>query len=93
MAADNGHPPPITEAVEVRPTADADWSHVVLPSKLHANLTSAVDGHSITHLRQHLGVLKGLGNREQSLAAHLAELAQQYDMDGIRTVLSRIRRA
>ena len=82
-----------TEAAETRPAADVDWSHVVLPSKLHADLTSAVDDHSITQVRQHLGVLKGLGDREQSLEAYLTELAQQYDIEGIRAVLSQIRHA
>ncbi len=70
--------------------ADVDWTGMVLPADLHANLKSAVAGHSITQLRQYLGVLEGLGTKEQSLAAHLGELAQQYDMDGIKAVLEEI---
>ena len=63
---------------------------MVLPADLHANLKSAVTGHSVTQLRQHLGALEGLGAKEQSLAAHLGELAQQYDMNRIKAVREKI---
>jgi hypothetical protein len=70
--------------------AEADWTGVVLPADLYADLTSAVEGHSVTQLRQHLGALEGLGAKEKNLATHLGELAQQYDMDGIKVVLEEI---
>jgi signal transduction histidine kinase/DNA-binding NarL/FixJ family response regulator len=71
--------------------ADVDWTGIVLPADLHANLTSAAKMHSTTQLRQHLGALEGLGAQGQSLAAHLGELAQQYDMNKIKAVLEEIK--
>ena len=73
--------------------AEVDWTGVVLPADLYADLTSAVEGHSVTQLRQHLAALEGLGAREKNLATHLGELAQQYDMNGIKVVLKEIESA
>ena len=78
------------EVADKPETAEADWTGVVLPADLYADLTSAVEGHSVTQLRQHLGALEGLGAKEKNLATHLGELAQQYDMDGIKVVLEEI---
>ena len=68
----------------------ADWTGVVLPADVHENLTTAVKGHSVTQSRQHLGALEAIGVREQSLAAHLSALAQQYDMNGIKAILEEV---
>ena len=46
-----------------------------------------VDGHSVTILRKGLDRLKG---HDPDLAAHLGELASQFDMAGIKTVLDEI---
>jgi len=41
-------------------------------------------------LQEHLRSLEGLGPKEQSLAAHLRLLENQYDMDGIKAILQNI---
>ena len=76
-----------TAPVEV----EIDWTDISLPADLYGDLESAVKGHSVTQLRQHMDALAQLGDREQSLAAHLGELAQQYDMSEIKTVLEKIK--
>ncbi len=43
-----------------------------------------------TDFRKHAEALEELGAEEQSLAAHLRELARQYDMDAIKSILSEI---
>ena len=79
-----------TEADEPGPAA-VDWTDIVLPSDLHAALTTASAEHNITRLRQHINALAGLNAKGQSLAAHLDELARKYDVDGIKTVLEKIK--
>ena len=69
---------------------NVDWRRVELPEAVHADLTSATELHSITDLRWHIDVLEGFGAEGQQLAAHLRELAQQYDFSGIYTVLEEI---
>ena len=69
---------------------ELDWMDVVLPADLYGDLLAAVQGHSVTQIRQHLAALEGLGPKEQSLARHLAELARNYDMNGIGAVLKEI---
>jgi CheY-like chemotaxis protein len=68
-------------------TADRDWTDVVLKSDVYEDLASAVDGHSITDLRKGLDRLKV---EVPDLAAHLGELASQFDMAGIKTILDEI---
>ena len=82
-----------TEASDAPVSADVDWTGVVLPADLHEDLTSAARKHSLTVLRQHIAVLEALeelGAEGQGLAAHLGDLAQQYDMDGVKAVLETI---
>ena len=76
-----------TESNDVPEAAERDWTDVTLPSDLYADLASAVDGHSVTILRKGLDRLKG---HDPDLAAHLGELASQFDMAGIKTVLDEI---
>ncbi len=72
------------------PAAAANWTGITLPPDLLAEMTSAVEAHSITNLRQQIDALEELGAEGQSLAAHLRELAGQYGMDGIKAVLEEI---
>ena len=76
-----------TESNDVPAAAERDWTDVALPSDMYADLASAVEGHSITDLRKGLDRLKG---NAPDLAAHLGELASQYDMTGIKAVLDEI---
>ncbi len=73
--------------------ADAaqDWSNLTLPPELYENLVSAVVNHSITQLRRHMATLEELGGEIQPLAAHLRELAQAFDIDGVKAVLDEIK--
>ena len=65
-----------TESNDVPAAVERDWTDVALPSDMYADLASAVEGHSITDLRKGLDRLKG---NAPDLAAHLGELASQYD--------------
>ena len=76
------------ESSDVPAAAERDWTDVVLPSDVYADLVSAVDVHSISQLRRGLVRLKG---NAPDLAAHLGELASQFDMTGIKTVLDEIK--
>ena len=76
--------PPAPEAV--------DWSDIVLPSDLHADLSEAVAHNNVTRLRQHIGALAELNDKGQGLAAHLSELGKKYDMGGIKAVLEKVER-
>ena len=75
------------ESNDAPDTADRGWTDVVLTSEVYEDLASAVDGHSITDLRKGLDRLKG---DAPDLAAHLMDLAGQYDMVGIETILDEI---
>ncbi len=72
-------------------SAASDWSEVVLSSNLYQDMMSAVEAHNITQLRKHVDTLDELGQDERGLAAHLRTLAQQYDMEGIRAALERLK--
>ena len=78
-----------TAAVEVA----VDWTSISLPADLYGDLESAVRGHSVTQLRQHMDELAQLGDKERSLAARLSQLAQHYDMDAIKAILEEIKSA
>jgi CheY-like chemotaxis protein len=78
------------EADEPAPAA-VDWTDIVLPSDLHADLSTAIREHSITRLRQHLDSLGALNDKGRRLAAHLNEFARKYDMVGIKTALEGIK--
>jgi len=81
------------EETEVAADADMNWRDVVLPSDLQSALVGAAEEHSITQLQEQLDILDKLGAKEQSLAAHLRRLDQQYDMEGIKAVLQNINRS
>ena len=78
-----------TAAVEVA----VDWTGISLPADLYGDLESAVRGHSVTQLRQHMDELAQLGDKQRSLAARLNQLAQHYDMDAIKAILEEIKSA
>ena len=78
-----------TAAVEVA----VDWTSISLPADLYGDLESAVRGHSVTQLRQHMDELAQLGDKQRSLAARLNQLAQHYDMDAIKAILEEIKSA
>jgi hypothetical protein len=81
-----------TFAEETAPVeVEIDWTGISLPAGLYGDLESAVSGHSVTQLRQHMDKLAQLGDKERSLAAHLYELAQLYDMDAIKAILGEIK--
>ena len=76
-----------TESNDVSAAAERDWTEVALPPDVYADLAAAVSSHSITGLRKGLDRLK---ENAPDLAAHLGELANQFDMTGIKTVLDEI---
>ena len=68
-----------------------DWSRIRLPDSLLVRLAKAAELHSVTELERYLSEMDALGADEQHLAAHLRDLSEQYDMDGIRNILKDIR--
>ena len=79
-----------TEKSDAPDKADVDWTGVVLPANLHEQLTLAARRQSTTELRRHTAALEELGAEGRGLAAHLRDLARQYDMEGIKVVLETI---
>lgn len=55
---------------------------------IHARLIAAVDKHSITESRK---TLTTLNVESPELADHLGELARQFDMAAIKSVISEIK--
>ena len=80
----------VEEAVEVSEADAVNWTGVTLSPEVYAGLVTAAEEHSVTQLREHIDLLEKLGPKEQSLAAHLRALDQQYDMDGIKEVLEEV---
>ena len=68
-----------------------DWNQIRLPDRLLARLAEAAELHSVTELGRHLREMEALGADEQRHAAHLRDLSERYDMDGIRNILKDIR--
>ena len=66
---------------------ERDWTAVDLSPDIYEDLASAVEICSITDLRRGLDRLKG---DAPDLAAHLRGLANQFDMEGIKTVLDEV---
>lgn len=64
---------------------------MVLPDSLLARLKEAAEIHSITELKKCLDEVQALGAEGRRLAAHLRELNQRFDMEGILTILGDIR--
>ncbi len=79
-----------TTEPEVVESVVVDWHEVELPGALRDDLLAAVQGQSVTDLRRHLTRVEDLGEEGQSLASHLRELAQRYDMDAIRETLEQL---
>jgi CheY-like chemotaxis protein len=78
------------EAVQTPESEVLNWKDVALQPELYEALLTAAEEHSITQLQEYLTALEELGAKEQSLAAHLRLLDQQYDMEGIKAVLQEI---
>ncbi len=62
-----------------------------MPDSLLVRLDEAAELHSVTELERHLSEMEGLGADELYHAAHLRDLSEQYDMEGIRNILKDIR--
>ena len=83
----------VEEVVEVSESDVVDWTGVTLPQELYAGLVTAAEEHSITQLQEYIDEVEKLGVKEQSLAAHLRVLDQQFDMEGVKAVLQNINRS
>ena len=66
------------------------WDGVRLPEELVANLTKAAKFYNVTQMEGYLKEMEGLGEESGRLAAHLRELRQQYDMEGIVQILEKV---
>ena len=67
-----------------------DWSHLSLPSDLHDRLREATEIYSVTELEDYLREMEELGEEHRQLAAHLRDLKQEHDMEGILQILGEI---
>ena len=90
LAAQLGVEYDYAEAVAAPVPDVVDWKGAALAPELYAALVTAAEEHSITQLQEHITSLEELGAQEQSLAAQLRLLDQQYDMEGIKAVLQQI---
>ena len=75
------------------PPSEADWADLTLSAELYQKFQNAISTHSITDLRQHISELENLGEQEQHLANHLRTLAQAFNIEEMKTVLSEIKSA
>ena len=64
-------------------TEPDDWSQVEIPDALRQELLQAAQLYSVTALENGFKKLEALGQDAASLAAHLRQLRQQHDMEGI----------
>ena len=72
-------------------TDEVDWSQIVLPADLLAQLRQAAELYDVTNLERHLQAVEQLDDPAPQLAAHLRALRQQLDMEGILAVLHQLR--
>ena len=70
---------------------ELSWSGIRLPDQLLMRLREAAELHSVTELERYLSEMEALGEDERHHAAHLRDLSEQYDMDGILKILKDIR--
>ncbi len=61
-----------------------------MPASLYEALKEAVETHSVTEVKKHLGVVEALGAEGQALAEQLRDLVQKFDMDAIKIVLETV---
>ena len=69
---------------------DETFADLVISTDLYDNLISAAKEHSITLLGEHIQALKTNYSNTHQLADHLNSLAQQFDMEGVLSVLAAI---
>ncbi|MBT4139178.1 MAG: hypothetical protein HOE48_14760, partial [Candidatus Latescibacteria bacterium] len=81
----------VEEVVDVSEEDVVDWAGVTLLPELYVGLMTAAEEHSITQVQTHIDALEKLGSQEKSLAKHLRELDERYDMEGIKAVLKDIK--
>jgi PAS domain S-box-containing protein len=62
---------------------------VRLPADLRKQLDAALGVHSVTRLRELVGEIEGLGDKEAELARQIRELARTYDMASIGKLLAK----
>ena len=67
-----------------------DWSHLSLPSDLHDRLREAAEIYSVTEMEDYLREMEELGEEHRQLAAHLRDLKQEHDMEGILQILRKV---
>jgi len=67
-----------------------DLAGLSLPDDLSAELLAAVKMHSMTRVQQQIEKLEQMGEAERQLAAQLRSSCRQYDMNGIKSVVTRI---
>jgi hypothetical protein len=76
------------EEVEIAAAPDDQtWRSIELPEALAEKLVFAVHSHSVTELERCLDEVESSGLQGQSLAMHLRDMAQRYDMKGIKAAL------
>ena len=78
------------EVVPVDAKAALDWTGIALPAELTQRMKEAAELTSVTELDGLLGEVAALGETGQQLAAHLRQLSQDFDMDGVIAVLDEI---
>lgn len=76
----------IEQAADVQP----EGIDFALPKALHERLLLAVEMHSITDLRKHIGAVGALGSDGEQLAKTLFELSRKYDMDAVKEILDQM---
>ena len=69
---------------------EAEIDTLRLSRDLHEGLEAAVKMHSITHLNQLIEALEEQGTDGQRLATRLRDLAQQYNMRAIESLLNEV---
>ena len=71
--------------------ADFDPSAICLPNDVLARLLEAAEVYNITKLEQAIAEIDRSGNDGRALAQHLRGLIDRYDMEGINTLLLKVR--
>jgi hypothetical protein len=84
-------PPHVTKNEDPYEGRVLEFGGILMPETLLTNLKKAAEEHNVTDLRKHLDELRHLDQDKQRLAAHLTDLANQYNMDAILNVLGDIR--
>jgi signal transduction histidine kinase/ligand-binding sensor domain-containing protein/CheY-like chemotaxis protein len=78
------------EAAPVEERAETDFNGATLPSELLARLRDAVATANMTRLMQGLDEVEALGAKEQTLAAHLRALGQNFALAKVAQILAQI---